>query len=113
MEELSYINRHYSLPFSYQAPGGLLTRMKRILRRLAGRAVFGVLHGYLLEERDFLANLVRLQNELSLRIDRLSTEVGSLAMATSDAHRLVEQSEILHRLLERRIESLEQQIGKG
>jgi hypothetical protein len=117
LEELASLNRRWVFDTAPPAaPGsGLRARFKAFVARL----VLSALERYFLDERDFLANLVRLENESAERADLLLDEVRSLERAVrdlaestraalvSEAQRLAERDELYHRLAEARIEELE------
>lgn len=118
--DLAYLNRHWQLATATPVvAGGPFVRVRRWLKAQASGVVESVLARYFQEERDLLANVVRVQNELARRIDALAQEVRVLDGATyrfSAAFReacadLRERDEVLRRLLERRL--AERAPGEG
>ena len=78
------------------------------LRARTARFVVAVLGRYFDSEQDFLAHLVRLQNTMADRIDRLSEEVRQLEAALqAESERLRATDITLHSRLEDRIQALE------
>ncbi|MGH7858163.1 MAG: hypothetical protein ACREQY_12635, partial [Candidatus Binatia bacterium] len=115
-EDLSYLNRFWQLERTPPpASGGRFLRLRAWLKGQAFGVVDSVLARYFREERDFLENLVRVQNELARRIDELAHEVRTVGLAThrfAGAFRetfadLRERDEMLRMLLERRLAELE------
>lgn len=111
-EELKYLNHQYLLPTTYRSANGSPKRIRGLIKHLVGRAVFGVLQGYVEEERNFLIYLVRFQNNIANVIDQLSLQTRELAEITVGFHRLSEHAEVLHRVLEKRLEQLERGAEK-
>lgn len=107
LPELKYVNERWVL----QTPmgptrGGALGRVLRWFKAIVTRLVLSSINGYLLDEREFLSNLVRLENEVVKRCEYLTDEIRILAqMMEAESHRLSERAELLHRLLEERIEN--------
>ncbi|MGH7898622.1 MAG: class I SAM-dependent methyltransferase, partial [Candidatus Binatia bacterium] len=89
--ELNYLNRNWQL-FDANSEmrshrrllGPVVLRFKRWLRRL----VIGVLDGYFDKERIFLRELVRFNNELAERSDRILREVTERTKAVAERNDL-------------------------
>ena len=119
--ERHYVNSRYLLdrtPHEPDAgsggqPSGQLQRAKEKVRRRAARFVVGSLNGYLDDEQEFLVHLVRLQNTITVNIDRLSTEVRQLeALLQAESERLRAADTALHSRLEDRISALEAEVAE-
>jgi hypothetical protein len=113
-EELSELNRGYLFeePTEPAMPegGGFRGALKRRVIRLAAEVVRAMLARYFADEREFLLPLVRFQNDLAKKADRLEDELRSVTEATrSELRSLAERIEALHALAEARIERLEEQ----
>jgi hypothetical protein len=115
-DERLYINSRYVLD---RAPsqggeevGRPLSRPMGRLRRRAAQFVVQVLERYLDDEREFLSHLVRLQNMITVHIDRLSGEVRQLeAVLRAESDRLRAADTALHASLEDRLDALENEIA--
>jgi hypothetical protein len=116
--ERHYVNSRYVLdrtPLDFE-PGGdgrrPVGRVTSRLRARAARFVVGALGGYLDDEREFLGHLVRLQNAITVHIDRLSAEVRQLqASLQIESERLRAAEMTLHARLEDRIKALEDELA--
>jgi len=112
--ERHYINSRYVLdraPLEDEARFG--GGAKGRARARAARFVIGVLGRYFDSEQDFLAHLVRLQNTIADRIDRLSEEVRQLeAVLQEESERLRATDVTLHSRLEDRIQALEAVVAR-
>jgi Methionine biosynthesis protein MetW len=102
--ELEYLNRHWQLfdPLSEMRShrrllGPLVLRCKWLLRRL----VLGVLDRYFEKERFFLLELVRFNNALAERSDRLLREVTERTKAVA------ERNDLFLGALDLRLEAIE------
>ena len=102
--ELEYLNRNWTLfdPLAEMRShrpllGPLVLRFKRTLRRL----VFGVLDHYFEKERLFLLELVRFNNALAERSDRLLRELTERTKAVA------ERNDLFLGALDLRLEGLE------
>jgi hypothetical protein len=129
--ELVHLNRHWVLEAELQVPpAGFMVSLRRALvprrlrawlKRTIAWAVLGSLEAYLLEERAFFENLVRLQNDIARRGDETAEETRALAAATEKvAHWLdrlsadaAARDEFYHAQAERRIERLERALRIG
>lgn len=114
--ERHYVNSRYVLdraPADLQgpanaSPGGA----KRKARARAAQFVVGVLRRYFEDEQEFLAHLVRLQNAMTVHIDRLSGEIRQLeALLQAESDRLRAADTALHGRLEDRIQALENDVA--
>lgn len=106
---LRHVNAHYRLerPTLQVGRNGLKARMKR---RLAATAL-GAMGSYLDDEEDLLANLVRLQNEIALRLDRVAADLVQLFDSLRQATTLLSgRDDRLHLSTEERIAQLEARI---
>jgi hypothetical protein len=109
--ERRYVNSRYVLHRAPVAGDAGLGRVKKKLRARAARFVVGVLGGYFEDEQEFLAHLVRLQNTITVHIDRLSGEVRQLeALLQMESERLRAADTILHARLEDRLRALEHEL---
>ena len=111
-EDLAALNRGYLLAGPVEPPlpegKGLRIALKRRVIRLAAEVVRTMLERYFADERELVMTLVRFQNELAKKEDRVEDEVRALAAATRDELRaLRERVESLHRLVEARLAKLE------
>jgi hypothetical protein len=110
--ERRYVNSHYALdraPLDCHA--GRPGRVKTKLRARVARFVVAVLGGYFDDEQEFLAHLVRLQNTITVEVDRLSEEVRKLeALLQAESERLRAADATLHARLEDRIRVLEAEV---
>lgn len=111
--ERSYINSRYVLHRAPLEGNGGLGPVKRKLRTRAARFVVGVLGGYFEDEQEFLAHLVRLQNTITVHVDRLSAEVRQLeALLQAESERLRSADTVLHARLEDRVSALEADVAR-
>jgi len=117
-KELAYLNGRHALdPLPPTPARGALGSLRRAVRRGASRWVAWVIERYYLrDERTFLENLVRVQNRFAERADRSDRHMRQLASAferlVAQAESVKERGEILHRLLEERIELLDAALKK-
>ena len=119
---LAHLNRHWVIEDqaapSAPAPRKMLRwlvprRLRQFAKGMVRDFVFASLETYLLEEREFLAHLVKLLNETAVRLDALERdfrEVGARSgqtrarlLADLEAMRL--RADQLHGAIERRLES--------
>lgn len=109
LEELAHVNKHWVFGTPYEPQGrGLFGALKRRFRQRFAREVLAVLEQYLLEERNYLSNLVQLQNEIVKRCELLTQENRGLFQAIQvEADLLHEKTLLLHNLLEQRVAKLE------
>lgn len=120
--ERHYVNSRYRLdrippepdgPNGDDRPVGQLKRAEAKVRRRAARFVVGSLDRYLDDEQEFLVHLVRLQNTITVHIDRLSAEVRHLeALLLAESERLRNADTALHARLEDRIWALEAEVAE-
>lgn len=107
--ELAYLNRNYSL--QTHAPlrdrKGPIRSIRRLIIAFLRRGIVSAMTGYLENEREFFANVVRFQNEVARQIDQLFDEVNRLKDLSRENQFLAERAESLHHLLELRIGELE------
>jgi hypothetical protein len=126
--ELGHLNRHWVVDAELVTTNARsAVRLRRMLvprfirtwiRKWVAELVSAALERYLLEERVFFENLVRLQNDLARRGDELAGETRLLASITGRiAERLGELSdeavardEFFHARAERRLERVEQTL---
>jgi hypothetical protein len=126
--ELGYLNRHWfvdaelvpaDVAFAVRLRRALVPRfVRKWIRTWVAEIVCASLERYLLEERVFLENLVRLQNDLARRGDELAEETRLLASITGRvAERIgeisdqsVARDEYFHVRAERRLERLERAL---
>ncbi|MDQ1492695.1 MAG: hypothetical protein QOJ23_5209 [Actinomycetota bacterium] len=115
--ERHYVNSRYVLDRAPldpdRRPGiGGAGRLTAKLRARAARFVVGVLGGYFDDEQEFLAHLVRLQNTLTVHIDRLSGEIRQLeALLQAESERLRAADTALHARLEDRIRAVADEVA--
>jgi hypothetical protein len=78
--ERHYLNAHCMLDHtpSDLSSAGRFPQLKSRLKRRAAHFVVGVLNRYFTDEQEFLAHLVRFQNNLAERHDELGREVEAL-----------------------------------
>jgi hypothetical protein len=111
--ERHYLNSRYVLartPLKAADVPGRGVRHK--LRARTTRFVVDAFSRYLDEEQEFLAHLVRLQNTLTVHIDRLSGEVRQVeALLQAESDRLRAADTTLHARLEDRIQALEEELA--
>jgi hypothetical protein len=109
--ERRYINSRYVLdraPLDGGAGGA-----KAKLRARAAHFIVRVLGGYFNDEEEFLAHLVRLQNTITVHIDRLSVEVRQLeASLQAESAHLRAADIALHTRLEDRVAALEAEMAE-
>jgi hypothetical protein len=107
--ERHYINSRYVLARTPLVADG---RKVPGLRARAARFVVGAFGRYLDDEQEFLAHLVRLQNTMTVHIDRLSGEVRQLeALLQAESEHLRAADTTLHADLEDRIRALEDEMA--
>lgn len=113
--ERHYVNSRYVLD---RKPAVLDDRpvgpagAKQKARARAARFVIAVLGRYFDDEQEFLAHLVRLQNTMTVHVDRLSAEVRQLeALLQAESDRLRAADTVLHGRLEDRIQALEAEVA--
>ena len=112
--ERQYLNSRYVLRRApLDGDGGQAGgKVKRKLRTRAARFVVGVLGGYFDDEQEVLAHLVRLQNTITVHVDRLSAEVRQLeSLLQAESDRLRAADTTLHARLEDRISVLEDEVA--
>jgi|GEM_PF-4444123 len=113
--ERHYVNNRYVLD---RSPVGEdrsrwrpLHRAKRKLRAKAARFVLHALARYFEDEQEFLAHLVRLQNTITVHVDRVSAEIREVeALVLAESDRLRGADTVLHDRLEARIRMLENEV---
>lgn len=114
--ERHYINSHYVLdrsPHDSESGRRPLALARRRLRARAARFVVQVLARYFTDEQEFLAHLVRLQNKITVHVDRLSEEIRTLeAVLQAESDRLRTADAVLHARLEDRISTLEAELAR-
>lgn len=107
---LRHVNAKWELDTSPRVEGRGFRR--RVKGRMA-RTVASVLSGYFEGERDFLAHVVRLQNEVALRSDQSAEDirqaVQSLRRTTT---MLTDRDDRLHALVEARLDALEKAVDE-
>lgn len=111
--ERHYVNSRYVLDRApLNGDGGRPGRVKAKLRARAARFVVAVLGGYFDDEQEFLAHLVRLQNTITVHVDRLSEEIRQLeVLLQAESDRLRAADATLHARLEDRIRALEAEVA--
>ena len=115
--ERHYVNRRYVLdrkPVADEGSAGAPSPrgVRGRVRARAGRFVVGVLRGYFDDEQEFLAHLVRLQNTITVHIDRLSQEIRQVESSLQDeTERLRVAGVTLHARLEDRVRALEEEVA--
>jgi hypothetical protein len=107
-EALRYLNMYWDVkPVGLSTPPG--RSLKHRAKRRAAAFVLSLFGEFLEGEREFRAHVVRVSNSLATGHDRVSTEVRELAEGVrSESRRLIDEINLLHRLLEERVEALEQ-----
>lgn len=107
-EELRDVNRGWPLPIPTSLPMTGPPWKQAAKAQVAG-VVLHLLDRYFRDEREFLAHVVRFDNQVAVAHDRLAAQVRKLAEQLEEtSRRLFEREELLHRLLEERVERLEQ-----
>jgi len=110
-----HILRHLNANWQFDlAPfvGGSTGIRRRVKQRVA-RTVVSFLQEYFQEERDFMAHLVRLQNELAARSDESAAEVRQVVQSLrAVVTMLSERDDRLHALAEARLEQLQAAIDQ-
>lgn len=111
--ERHYINSRYVLNRSPRDDAGASSgRLPLRLRARAARFVVHVLGGYFADEEEFLAHLVRLQNRITVEIDRLGEEVRQVEeLVRAESDRLRSADTVLHTRLEERVQALEEELA--
>ena len=108
--ERHYINAHCLLDRQpAEVPSARpLAALKQRAKRRAAAFTMAVLERYLASEEDFLAHLVRFQNNVAEGHDQLAQEVTAFHQASRvELGRIREQMALLQDTLERRIAALE------
>ena len=94
---------------------GRVRKIYSAIRRALRRAVLSVLSRELLEEQQWLVDLVRLQNEIAIRgdhLEELQFQMAAALTGLTERLRHVERRDAcLAELLERRIIALEAELG--
>ena len=91
--ELDYLNRNFALSRHYQSESrGLLAPIKKRAKAMLASFTFQFLEDYLASEAEFLAHLVRLENEIARRIDRLNDDCDRIEAETREALRQAERA---------------------
>jgi hypothetical protein len=109
--ERHYINAHWVIDReAADVPAAPpLAALKRRAKRRAATFMMAVLQRYFDSEEDFLAHLVRFQNNVADGHDQLVQEVTTFHQASrAEFERLRERMALLQDTLERRIAALEQ-----
>ena len=111
-EGLAYLNRGYLLADLAEPPlpegSGLRAEFRRRVTRIAAGVVRFMLERRLVDEREFLIQLVRFENELARKSDALGDEIRAVAAGAREEMRLLaERVEMHHRLIEDRLARLE------
>lgn len=110
-DELRYLNARWRL----DVPSGLPRvgpAWKHRAKERVAQLVLHLLDRYFTDERDFLAHVVRFQNKVAVAHDELVDQLRELIDQLRDeSRRLAERDELLHRLLEERVEQLEHEVG--
>jgi hypothetical protein len=111
--DLGYLNRRWvwTNDAGTNGRGGFRRRLKLRLARLIARSI----DSYFAEERAFIEHLVRFQNDVARKSDQLSDEIRHVAATDrslvawmqDQIDDLSRKNELLHGLLEARIERLE------
>jgi hypothetical protein len=118
---LAHLNRHWVIEDPVQAatptPRKMLRalvpqRLRQSVKRVFRDFVFASLEPYLLEEREFLAHLVKLLNETATRVDAIEKEYREIAerggqtrsRLFGDLEALRMRAEELHEAIERRLD---------
>lgn len=107
-EALQYLNVHFpGRPPDPQQPGSG-SKLKRKVRARLARFVIGLFAEYFEAEREFNTHVVRFANSTANSQDRLAHDVRQLAEAVrTESMRLRDEFDTLHRLLEARVVTLE------
>lgn len=100
-----------SMPHSRDAhmPTRYGSALKRKLKRVMARAIFGVLSKNLDEQREFYIRVIEFQQLVNERIDELSLRLTLLSPIGAEAIEIAERAQDLHTLLEQRLNMLENQ----
>lgn len=111
--ELAYLNHHWVLETgaapSRRTPIGVL---RRLAKRIAHRTFTSALSRYFLDEREFLANLVRLLNDLTKRVDELGAEIRLMSGGLQEVFRVSQEADSrMKDAVERRQRSLEERLA--
>ena len=113
--DLGYLNRRWVWANEPETNGGPSFGLRRRLKARLARLIASSIDYYFVEERAFIERLVRFQNDVATKSDQLSDEIRQVAAAD---HSLVawmqdriddlsRRNDLLHGLLEARIERLE------
>ena len=109
--ELRELNRTWPLEVPTSLPR-LGPAWKHRAKDRVARVVLSLLDRYFSHEREFLAHVTRFDNQVAAAHDELADQVRSLAEElAATSRRLRDRDELLHRLLEQRIERLEARSG--
>ena len=114
---LDYLNQHWVFEIDAAPAGpGPLAALRVRAKRLATRVVRGALSSFVLQERQFLEHLVRLQNELAERLDRDARELERVAAALTELRaemrHAVGDGRALHHRIDTCLSLLESEIGR-
>jgi hypothetical protein len=110
---LRALNLLWDIPIPSAPPAEGQSLKGRAKYRLAA-FVLGLLQPYFEEERNFRARSVQMLNTYAGNEDALAAEIRQVADALqTEARRLADRSELLHSLLEQRLDELQQGIIPG
>jgi hypothetical protein len=108
---LRSLNLLWDIPMPTAPPDATTVRSK--LKRRVALAVLDLLRPHLEAERDFRARSVQMLNALAANDDTLAREIRDIADALRlESRRLAERSDVLHNLLENRLEDLERRTTR-
>jgi hypothetical protein len=114
--DLAYLNRRWIWASEPEGgTGGSPLGLRRRLKAAFARLVMGSMARYFVEERAFIEHLVRFQNDVAKKSDRLSDELREVAAVDRSTivwmqdrlDELSRRNDLLHCLLEARVERLE------
>lgn len=107
---LRALNTMWDIPLPAALPADRRSAKARAKHRLA-TFVVALLTPYFEEERNFRARTVQMMNTLAGNEDALAEELRNLADALqTESRRLAERSELLHTLLEQRLDHLQEGV---
>lgn len=110
---LRTLNVIWDIPLP-EAPPLTSSSLKGRARHRAATFVLGLLRPYFEEEQQFRARAVQMLNTLSSSDDAIADEVRQVASALRiESQRLVERADLMHELLEARLDTLERGATEG
>lgn len=109
---LRALNVIWDIPIP-EAPALTSSSLKARARHRAATFILGLLRPYFEEEKHFRARAVQMLNALSSNDDAIADEVRQVAVALRvESQRLVERADLMHELLEARLDTLERRAAE-